>query len=439
MTIQNFPASLQGIIQQGFLEREFQDPLQSKIAYRSLADKELIPNKVGETVTKTRAGLKAPVTTPSNPVNNTNLDNGMTPSTFSVEQYVLTLNQYNDTIDLNIVNNKVGLADQFLKNARVNGVQAAQSLDRIARNKLFNAYMGGNTRVRVTLGAPATTVSVDDIRGFQNTWNAAGQVVPVSSANPVPVVFNNGNSYSCIGAVADGSNVSTAFNGVSGVLTFATNVATADATAPNSVVQYNAPTILRPSGRATTAALTGSDILTMGLLLDAQAVLRNNAPMEAGNMKAYLDNKSMRQLFADPDFKTLFQGQYGSKEYVDGMVFNLLGIDFVPTTEAPVQAASGSVTVNVRRPILAIGGALVEGDFAGMGETFTNETQIVHEADGVVQVTRPPLDRLGQIIAQSWYSIIDFCAPSDITTNQNIIPTASNAWYKRAVIIETAG
>ena len=114
MAIQNFPASLQGIIQQNFLEQEFKEPLQSKLAYRSIADRESIPNKIGETITKTRAGLKSPVTTPSNPATNTNLDNGMTPSTFSVEQYSLTLNQYNDTIDLNIVTNKVGLGARSL-------------------------------------------------------------------------------------------------------------------------------------------------------------------------------------------------------------------------------------------------------------------------------------------------------------------------------------
>ena len=160
--------------------------------------------------------------------------------------------------------------------------------------------------------------------------------------------------------------------------------------------------------------------------------------MEAGNMKAFLDNKSMRQLFSDPDFKTLFQGQYGSKEYVDGMIFNLLGIDFVPTTEAPIQAPSGAVTVTVRRPIVVIGGALIEGDFAGMAEMMQNESQIVSVVDEVAMVTRPPLDRLGQIVAQSWYWIGDFCAPSDQTTNLNIVPTASNAYYKRGIVIETA-
>jgi hypothetical protein len=437
MAIQNFPASLQGIIQQNFLEQEFKEPLQSKLAYRSIADRETVPNKIGETITKTRAGLKSPVTTPSNPTSNTNLDNGMTPSTFSVEQYTLTLNQYNDTIDLNIINNKVGLGDQFLKNARVNGTQAAQSLDRIARNKLFNAYMGGNTRVRTTLGGANVTIAVDDVRGFQTTFNAVGQVVSVSPSFPVNVTV--GASVYALNSVAvDGSNVSTAFGGISGTLTFAAAVSVGDGTALNAVVHFNGATILRPSGRATTAALTGADILTMGLLLDAQAQLRNNAPMDAGNMKAFLDNKSMRQLFADPDFKTLFQGQYGSKEYIDGMVFNLLGIDFVPTTEAPVQAPSGNVVVTVRRPILVIQGALIEGDFEGMGTMLENESQIVSVVDEVAMVTRPPLDRLGQIIAQSWYWIGDFCAPSDQTTNLNIVPTASNAYFKRGIVIETA-
>jgi len=47
---------------------------------------------------------------------------------------------YGDTIDLNTVTQKVGIKSQFMQNAKANGIQAAQSLDRIARNKLFAAY-----------------------------------------------------------------------------------------------------------------------------------------------------------------------------------------------------------------------------------------------------------------------------------------------------------
>ena len=139
MAIQNFPTALQPIIQQGFLAREFQDGLTSRLGFRAIADRELFPNRIGETVTKTRKGLKAPVTTPMAPGSNTNFDNGLTPSSWTVEQYMLGINQYGDTIDLNMVTEGVGIASQFLANSKTNGIQAMQSLDRLARNALRTA------------------------------------------------------------------------------------------------------------------------------------------------------------------------------------------------------------------------------------------------------------------------------------------------------------
>lgn len=53
MGIQNFPAALQPIIQQGFLEREFEQALRSELAYREIADRDDIAVGIGETVTKT--------------------------------------------------------------------------------------------------------------------------------------------------------------------------------------------------------------------------------------------------------------------------------------------------------------------------------------------------------------------------------------------------
>jgi len=239
MSIQNMPTALQPIIQQGFLEREFHDALQSAIGYRAVADREPVAINVGETVTKTRNGLKAPVTTPLTPSTNTNMDNGITPSSFTVEQYTLSINQYGDSIDLNTVTSQVGIANQFLKNAQVNGVQARQSLDRIARNALFGAYLGGNSRVRTTLGAPATTLAVDDVRGFAYALSN-GVMSPVSAGNPLPVQVGS-NIYNCVGVAVDGSNVTTTIitgggiSGTSGTLTFSANVTVADGTAGNVV------------------------------------------------------------------------------------------------------------------------------------------------------------------------------------------------------------
>lgn len=435
MAIQNFPAALQPIIQQNFLEREFEEAMQSVTAFRSIADREEFAIGIGETITKTRRGLKAPTTTPLVPSTNTNLDNGLSPSGWTVEQYTLALNMYADTIDLNMVTSRVGLATQFLENAKVNGIQAAQSLDRIARNTLFNAQLSGQTRVRVTLGSAGVALSVDDVRGFQQVF-VNGVLTAISVGNPL-VVTINGNPYTITGTVVDGSNVSTAPGGVSGVLTSSTNVLVADGTQNNAVIAATASTILRAGGRTTSAGLVGTDLLTMGLVLDAVAQLRNNGvPTINGLYNCYLDNKSQRQLFTDPDFKLLFQGSNTSQEFKMGRVVELLDVRFIPTTEA-YQQVIGSV--NVRRPIVCGQGALVEGDFAanGYSDVMTPD-QMISMVDGVAMVTREPLDRLAQIIAQSWYWIGGFTVPTDQTANTTIIPTASNAYYKRAVVLETA-
>jgi hypothetical protein len=440
MGIQNFPLTLQPIIQQGFLEREFESALTSRLGYRAIADREPFAVGIGETLTKTRVGLKPSVTTPLAPATNTNLDNGLTPSTWGVEQYTISINHYASTTDLNMVTARVGIASQFLQNAYVNGEQAARSLDELARNALFAPYFGGNTRVRVTIGSAGPAVSVDDIRGFMTVFNNGVQT-PVSGTYPLTITIGS-DAYTLVGTVADTTNVSTTPGGVSGVLTLSTSATVADATAGNPVQAANASVIIRPNARTTTTGLVATDTLAMANLLDAVAKLRVNAvPDVEGVYNCYLDPVSARQLFADQDFQRLFQGATSANQvFKQGMINDFLGLRFIPTTEAYVQPHPTIAGAVIRRPIICGKGALIEGDFAGMAaDDVAPKDSIVAMVDGVAMVTREPIDRLQQIIAQSWYWIGGFCAPSDTTTNPTIIPTATNASYKRAVMIEHVG
>jgi hypothetical protein len=440
MGIQNFPPALQPIIQQGFLEREFQAALQSKLGYRAVADREEFAVGIGETLTKTRAGLKPSVTTPIAPNTNTNLDNGLTPASFGVEQYTITLNFYAATADLNIVTSRVGIASQFLLNAAINGEQAARSLDELARNTLFNAYFGGNTRVRVTLGSAGPNVAVDDIRGFIEVF-VNGVQTPVNGSNPLSVTVGS-NVYSLTGVAADGTNVSTTPNGISGVLTFSGSVTVADGTQSNTVTAATASSILRPNGRLNTTQIQSGDQLDMSTLLSAVATLRQNAVPEIdGAYNCYLDPQSARQLFNDQAFQRLFTGATSANMvYKRGMVNDFLGLRFVPTTEAYVTSHPTIAGALVRRPIVCGQGALIEGDFAGMADVdVAPKNALVSIVDNVAMVTREPLDRLQQIVAQSWYWIGGFCAPSDTTTTPTTIPTATNAAFKRAVMVEHIG
>ncbi len=440
MGISNFPAALQIIIQQGFLEREFQQALHSRLGYRACADREEIAVGIGETLTKTRAGLKPAVVSPLPPALNTNFDNGLTPSTWGVEQYTLSMNHYAATTDLNMVTSRVGISSLFLQNAYVNGEQAARSLDELARNALFAAYFGGNTRISASLSSAGPIVAVDDIRGFATAF-VNGVQLPVGASNPLTLTIG-ANTYTLIGAAADAASTSTAPNGVSGTLTFSGNVSASDGTAGNTVAAPNASVIIRPSQRGNTGLLAPTDSLTMGCLLDGVAKLRLNAVPEIdGVYNCYLDPVSARQLFADPDFKQLFQGATSANQvFRQGMVNQFLGLRFIPTTEAYVQPHPTLAGLVVRRPIICGQGALIEGDFAGMGaDDVAPKDSIVSIVDDVAMVTREPIDRLQQIIAQSWYWIGGFCAPSDTTTNPTTIPTATNAAFKRAVMIEHIG
>jgi len=440
MGIQNFPAILQPILQQGFLEREFQQSMQSRLGYRACADRQDFQVGIGETLTKTRAGLKPSVTSPVPPQLNTNLDNGLVPTGWGVEQYTITLNHYAATTDLNVVTSRVGIASQFLQNAAVNGEQAARSLDELARNALFAPYFGGNTRVRVALGSAGPVVAVDDLRGFTSAF-VNGVQSPVGATTTLTATIGAG-VYVVVGFTMDASNVSTAPGGVSGTLTLSTNVSVGDGALGSAVQAANASVVLRPGGRATTAALQAGDTLAMGPLLDAVAKLRMNAVPEIdGAYNCYLDPVSARQLFADQDFQRLFTGATSANQvFRRGMVNDFLGLRFVPTTEAYVQPHPTIAGAVVRRPIVVGQGALIEGDFAGMAAPdVAPPDSIVSMVDGIAMVTREPIDRLQQIIAQSWYWIGGFCAPSDTLTNPSVVPTATNAAFKRAAIIEHVG
>ena len=440
MGIQNFPAILQPILQQGFLEREFQQSMESRLGYRACADRQDFAVGIGETLTKTRAGLKPSVTTPMSPMLNTNLDNGLVPTGWGVEQYTITLNHYAATTDLNVVTSRVGIASQFLQNAAVNGEQAARSLDELARNALFAPYFGGNTRVRIALGSAGPVVAVDDLRGFTSAF-VNGVQASVGATTTLTVTIGAG-VYVVVGTTMDGVNGSTAPGGVSGTLTLSTNVSVGDGALGSPVQAANASVVLRPNGRATTAALQAGDTLGMASLLDAVSKLRMNAVPEIdGAYNCYLDPVSARQLFADQDFQRLFIGATSANQvFRRGMVNDFLGLRFVPTTEAYVQPHPSIAGAVVRRPIVVGQGALIEGDFAGMAASdVAPPDSIVSMVDGIAMVTREPIDRLQQIIAQSWYWIGGFCAPSDTLTNPSVVPTATNAAFKRAAIIEHVG
>jgi hypothetical protein len=455
--VTNFPAAIAAAEQVQFLARSAEEGLDSILGYRQVATREIIPAGIGATYTHTRKGRLTPTTTASSPQASMSLDDGLTPSQYAIEQYTLTMYDYlNASGDVDQVQAQAGIFDQMLAISRNSGVHAAQSKDLLARNALFAAYLSGNTRVRGDdVAVPTTTTChVDDIRGFQNVL-VNGVLTPVSGSNTLSVVESGTTpqTLTVTAVAADGTNISTlsAWGGISGQLTF--NTATAP-THGDALVAVNAPQIVRPNGRTTTAQLIGSDVLTIQMLLDMKVILENNGvpPFEEGMYRCLLDPTSLRQLYADQDFKIYFAGRQQSDEVQSGYISKILGIELIPTTQAIVQLPSShtansdtdAVNVTVRRPILCGSECLIEGTFQGLDNylRILKESQDIVMAemvDDTIQICRKPIDRGGRWYCFAWDWIGGYAVPTDATATTSIIPTASNALFKRCVVGEIAG
>jgi hypothetical protein len=444
------PSNLDIAVQKGMLARRFEDALKAELGYRAAADRVVFPGKIGTTITRTRPGRLGQITTPVNPSTNVPLTNGLTPSSYGVEQYTTTVQLWAASADpLNLIDDETAIASIFLQNGENLGEQAFRSLDGLVLSTLQDAYLGGNTRVNATLGSAGATVSVDDIRGFQNVI-VNGVMTPVSSSHTLPVQFNNGGTittYQLQAATADGSNVSTAASvgGISGILNFTTSVSVANGTSGNAVVSQYAAPIIRPNGRVTTAALTSGDVFTLAAIRSAVTVLNNNAvPKIDGYYNCYIDPTSKEQLFADPEFQLLYRGTTltGTPAYKNMMLITGLSVRFIETNQAPQQTIGN---LSIHRPFICGAGVAIEDYFKKGSDAIIMKGTGAHPSlynittvNDVKMITRGQIDQLAQYINQAWAYVAGWCAPTDSTITSAVIKTASSAYYKRGVFVETA-
>ncbi|PRY56445.1 hypothetical protein [Glycomyces artemisiae] len=410
------PSSIRAIMQNGLLDRAFEDALTPQFLYPRVAASEPWQGGLGDTSTATRTGLLEPKTTPitgSDP----------SPSSYAVEQWSVTMDQYGDAIDTNMLQSSMTLASKFLKDIQTLATGAGQSLNRIARDRLYRAYSGGRTWVTAA-ATTDTSMVVESVDGFTHVV-VNGVPTPVSGSNPLNITVD-GVANTVIG-VNTGTNT----------LTLGT---TRVDVIGEAVVSANAPVSIRPGAADTAFDLTGSNVATLSLFRAATTRLRRmNVDTIDGAYVAHIDAETLNQLFDDEEFQRLYQGRgEASAVWRDLAVGRVAGIDFVRNEEAPI-AEVGSV--DVHQPIVYGADALVAAPFAEMGrllaETDVSDVPSIQMVDAapnvqVARIIRPPQDRLQQIVSSAWSWVGDFGVPSDITTGDA-------ALFKRAVVIEHAG
>jgi hypothetical protein len=479
------PSQLVPLLQEGYLERKFEDYAEPENVYGALADPDTFEEQIGTTLTKTRPGLKAPIqlaTDAATAADDGALNNGITPSDVSVEQYTLTPETYEDGMDLDLIGTHFTIVNRFGHNVKVNVVQSYQSRDLLARDTLIAGYFAGTTKAiaagSAALSATVTsTVHVDDQRGL-DTIVYNGQVKPVANAanyQLLATVFPGGSSTGAynvyvVGAAADGTNATqfvlvgspagtggatasaTRGNGVSGTLTLLGAPAGVGAfneqavsgvgktlASGDVIIAVDAPKqFIAGAGNIHWSQLTASNLLTQSQLLDGKSWLEDQGmePLDDGTFLCIGSSRSFRGLFGDADFKQAFQALGMSPFFRKGRVDTYLGITFLPTTNAPrIALPGGGGFVHV--PMLIGKGALIDAWFTGMEEWARSQFNDAYIAlqDGIAQIISAPIDRNRRKLKMSWLTIRDMNAPTDVTVNSNIILTSGGGRRKRAVML----
>jgi hypothetical protein len=409
------PAALQAVMQNGLLDKVFQDALIPNFIYPSLADPMPWQGGLGDTKTFTRTGLLTPSTTAIT-------GSDATTSTYTVEQWSVTMDQYGLGMDTNMLQSAMTLASKWLSDVRTLGINAGQSLNQIARNKLYAAYMGGRTWCTTTAGSD-TSMIVASVDGFTKVL-VNGVPTAVSASNPLTI------------SIAGVANTVTGVNVGTKTLTLGT--AAAD-TAGAYVVAANAPTSIRTAARNTAYDITSADTATLAMFRAAVVRLRKmNVPTIGGYYTAHIPPDTEAQLFADADFKQALQGRVDSPVWRDLSIGRFAGVDWVRNNECPTVTSNSAATVF--RPIVLGAGAVVSAPFEGQSAMLSGSgvedvpnIRMITATPGteVALIVRPPTDRLQQVLATTWSWVGDFGVPSDSGTGDA-------ALYKRGVVVEHA-
>lgn len=459
IALQGVPAQIINLIQERTLERVFHDALYPRLLYRGEAVPEIWQANLGERQVFTRVGLMAPAIVPLIP------GSDPLPSSFESEQWEAEARQFSGSNDTHMPSSYVTLASLFLRNTQQLGLQAGMTLDRLARNNLFVAYLGGETMTTAAVGAGLTQVPVTTLNGFlQKVRN--GRLETVNPSNPIDVSFTGGTEpdNKVIGFAA--ANPDVPFG--PGTLTLQTAL-TGGLAQREGILAATRSRRFRVGGGATVDALTSANILTLDAVIAAVTRLRDqNVPPHAdGYYHVHLTPKGEQDIFADPHWQRLYTSLPDSVAYRDLAIGQAVGCIFYRNTQSPSSTTvSGLVAdpggagfarlapeiggevinaagVHVRRAIITGGGVLyekyldeskyiTEGGVTGkIGQFSVVNGGVAIMTQRIRYILRSPLDKLQQVVSQTWSWSGDFPVPSDALVGDA-------ARYKRAVVIEHA-
>ena len=450
------------LAQENFLQRVFFDALVPEMKYLAACPYEEMQTGNGDTIIRTVPGLMN-----SNP---TILAPGkdLQPETTQYEHFVTSINQYGGSLDIPTNQTALTLGGPqayMAQKMKELATQAGMMTNRMARDAIIKAYLGGNAVV-VEANGNTTSIHINSLNGF---WEVVknGKPTTISVSNP-RVVTIAGAARNATGYTPDNAD----YPDGPGTLTLSAAI---NAAAGDVVLAADRSRILRPKN-STFDKLAANDGATIAMFRRAAAELHNDSvgPNADGFYHVHCAPYVISELQSDNEFQRMVQGMGTAAYPKDGSIGTIGNLRFFSNNQAPQPGANNSgtpLTVPTRNTLLATGywgelynknGVQVQrsvvigakavttlysdeskamlaeaGQPVGGRPTFTmvgNQIQMMASAAdlGNIRITiRPPIDRAGQQVAASWTTTRGFPVYCNLLSGQ------SAGRFKRAMVVET--
>lgn len=434
-------------IQDRTLQRVYRDALFPNLLFRMEATAEMWAINLGNTSTFTRTGTIKPTTRPLAP--NTDPSTG----SYALEQWDATAMQFGKAIDTHMPTNYVTLASQYLRNMHQLGMHSGQSLNRIVRDKLYNAYVAGNTVTDAAATSGATTLHVANLNGFTRQLFSGRQTL-VSSSNPIQITIPLlATTHNITGFTPD-----VAGDEIHGGTITITPAIGANLASRSAILARTRSQVVYSGGGNSVDDVASVDVFAVRDIRTAiaQARFNNLPPHDDGLFHWHLDPTSESQVFSDNEFQRLNQSMpdyvhyrrfalaifAASVFYRNNEVPNVVTCDTDPTdgNTHGFELLNGT-SVTLHRPIMTGQGPIEEkyideakfisdaGVMGKIGEFAVTNGGVQVMTERIRLILRSPMDRLQQVTSAAWSWSGDFPVPSDQTS-----PT-SPATFKRAVVV----
>lgn len=450
---------IRSIIQEGYLERAFHDALFPQLIYRGDVVSVPWPGEVGDQQIFTGKGLIPPKGKPLAP--------GVDPEpvSYQLEQWESTLQNYASTIDTHMPTSVQAIADLLMQNAAQLGMQSAQTLNRLVRDRMHNAAEAGWTVANgAASGGSSVNLTVKRLNGFTRARNpnlSNGSRVrfdQVSSTNPLAITIG-GTARNVIGYTPDTAGDELGPGTL--LLSAAANWADRDA-----VLSVDRSGTLFVGGGNRVDDLGVTDLPRLQDIRNMVTRLRrNNIPRHPdGDYHAHIGPVSESQLLADTEIQRMLTGRPENYMYQDFVVGRILNVAFVQNNEAPTPLTvdpydgatfsqedpfapeltnDGTTTgMEVQRILFSGYGGIFEyfqdpamylteaGITGKMGDVQVSNNGVEINADRIKLIMRAPLNRLQDMVATSWRFVGDWVCRTDASTGDS-------ARYKRFLSLNT--